>query len=43
MLLLNRNPKNLPILNIESTGTFKQDNPEKGLRCLSKATESLKM
>ncbi len=33
MLLLNHNPKNLPLLN--ETGTaelFKQDNPEKGLR-----------
>ena len=33
MLLLNHNPKNLPILNIESTiALLKQDNPEKGLR-----------
>jgi hypothetical protein len=33
MLLLNHNPKNLPILNEESTANmFKQDNPEKGLR-----------
>ncbi|MEO6456228.1 MAG: VCBS repeat-containing protein, partial [Ginsengibacter sp.] len=33
MLLLNHNPKNLPILNKESTADlFKQDNPEKGLR-----------
>ena len=30
MLLLNHNPKNLPILNIEATAQqFKQDNPEK--------------
>jgi enediyne biosynthesis protein E4 len=33
MLLLNHNPKNLPILNEESTAElFKKDNPEKGLR-----------
>src|SRR5688572_26172917 len=33
MLLLNHNPKNLPILNIESnTALLKKDNPEKGLR-----------
>lgn len=33
MLLLNHNPKNLPLLNEESTATlFKQDNPDKGLR-----------
>src|SRR5688500_4719879 len=33
MLLLNHNPKNLPIQNIEATvQLFKQDNPEKGLR-----------
>lgn len=33
MLLLNHNPKNLPILNIEATARqFRQDNPEKGLR-----------
>lgn len=33
MLLLNHNPKNLPILNIEATlQQFKQDNPDKGLR-----------
>ena len=33
MLLLNHNPKNLPILNIEATAKlFKQDNEEKGLR-----------
>lgn len=33
MLLLNHNPKNLPILNIESTvKLFKEDNTEKGLR-----------
>lgn len=33
MLLLNHNPKNLPILNIEATTKqFKEDNPEKGLR-----------
>ncbi|MEO6328808.1 MAG: VCBS repeat-containing protein [Ginsengibacter sp.] len=33
MLLLNHNPKNLPILNEESTADlFKQDNWEKGLR-----------
>src|SRR4029077_12432908 len=33
MLLLNHNPKNLPLLNIEGTvQLFKQDNPEKGLR-----------
>jgi len=33
MLLLNHNPKNLPILNIESTvAVLKQDSPEKGLR-----------
>jgi hypothetical protein len=33
MLLLNHNPKNLPLLNTEGTAAlFKQDNPEKGLR-----------
>jgi len=33
MLLMNHNPKNLPILNEESTARlFKEDNPEKGLR-----------
>ena len=33
MLLLNHNPKNLPLLNVEgTTQLFKQDNPEKGLR-----------
>ncbi|MFM9911617.1 MAG: VCBS repeat-containing protein [Chitinophagaceae bacterium] len=33
MLLLNHNPKNLPLLNEEGTAAlFKQDNPEKGLR-----------
>lgn len=33
MLLLNHNPKNLPILNEAGTADlFKQDNPEKGLR-----------
>lgn len=33
MLLLNHNPKNLPILNEERTAQlFKEDNPEKGLR-----------
>lgn len=33
MLLLNHNPKNLPLLNPEGTAQlFKQDNPEKGLR-----------
>ena len=33
MLLLNHNPKNLPILNEEATAKlFKEDNPEKGLR-----------
>lgn len=33
MLLMNHNPKNLPILNEESTAKlFKEDNPEKGLR-----------
>ena len=33
MLLLNHNPKNLPILNEENTQRlFKKDNPEKGLR-----------
>lgn len=33
MLLLNHNPKNLPILNEASTAEmFKKDNPEKGLR-----------
>lgn len=33
MLLLNHNPKNLPLLNEEATANlFKQDNPEKGLR-----------
>jgi hypothetical protein len=33
MLLLNHNPKNLPILNVEATAKlFKEDNPEKGLR-----------
>jgi enediyne biosynthesis protein E4 len=33
MLLLNHNPKNLPIQNIEATKElFKRDNPEKGLR-----------
>jgi hypothetical protein len=33
MLLLNHNPKNLPIQNITTTvQLFKQDNPEKGLR-----------
>ncbi|HEY6978452.1 MAG TPA: VCBS repeat-containing protein [Chitinophagaceae bacterium] len=38
MLLLNHNPKNLPILNIEATAEqFKQDNPEKGLRLFKQA------
>lgn len=33
MLLLNHNPKNLPIQNVEATALlFKQDNPEMGLR-----------
>ena len=33
MLLLNHNPKNLPLLNEEGTAQlFKQDNPDKGLR-----------
>lgn len=33
MLLLNHNPKNLPLLSVEGTGQlFKQDNPDKGLR-----------
>ncbi len=33
MLLLNHNPKNLPILNEEATAKLlKEDNPEKGLR-----------
>ena len=33
MLLLNHNPKNLPLLNEEGTAALlKQDNPEKGLR-----------
>ncbi len=33
MLLLNHNPKNLPILNEQNTeALFKKDNPEKGLR-----------
>lgn len=33
MLLLNHNPKNLPIQNVEATRVaFKQDNPDKGLR-----------
>lgn len=33
MLLLNHNPKNLPLLNEEGTAKlFKEDNPEKGLR-----------
>ncbi|MES1216812.1 MAG: VCBS repeat-containing protein [Bacteroidota bacterium] len=33
MLLLNHNPKNLPVLDVASTGElFKKDNPEKGLR-----------
>jgi len=33
MLLLNHNPKNLPIQNVDATTElFKQDNPEKGLR-----------
>jgi hypothetical protein len=33
MLLLNHNPKNLPILNEEKTAQlFKEDNPDKGLR-----------
>ncbi len=33
MLLLNHNPKNLPLLNEEATAALlKQDNPEKGLR-----------
>jgi enediyne biosynthesis protein E4 len=33
MLLMNHNPKNLPILNEASTAKlFKEDNPEKGLR-----------
>ncbi len=38
MLLLNHNPKNLPLLNIEGTASlFKQDNPEKGLRLYKQA------
>ena len=33
MLLLNHNPKNLPILNVEATAKlFKEDSPDKGLR-----------
>ncbi len=33
MLLLNHNPKNLPLLSVEGTRQlFKQDNPDKGLR-----------
>ena len=33
MLLLNHNPKNLPLLNeVNTAQLFKQDNPEKGLR-----------
>ena len=33
MLLLNHNPKNLPVLDIAGTAElFKRDNPEKGLR-----------
>ena len=33
MLLLNHNPKNLPIQNVEATRElFNKDNPEKGLR-----------
>ncbi|MBZ5858945.1 VCBS repeat-containing protein [Flavihumibacter profundi] len=38
MLLLNHNPKNLPILNEVSTAElFKQDSPEKGLRLFRQA------
>ena len=38
MLLLNHNPKNLPIQNIETTvQLFKQDNSEKGLRLFKQA------
>ncbi|MBG9378181.1 VCBS repeat-containing protein [Panacibacter sp. DH6] len=38
MLLLNHNPKNLPILNVEATAKlFKQDSPDKGLRLLKQS------
>jgi hypothetical protein len=38
MLLLNHNPKNLPVQNIEATvQLFKQDNAEKGLRLFKQA------
>ncbi|MES1224518.1 MAG: VCBS repeat-containing protein, partial [Bacteroidota bacterium] len=40
MLLLNHNPKNLPILNEAGTAQlFKQDNPEKGLRLFKQTNE----
>ena len=39
MLLLNHNPKNLPIQNVEATkNLFGQDNPEKGLRLFRQTT-----